>query len=129
MQHMKRLFIPIVIISIFSLFIVSCYYDNEEFLYPVIETTCDTTNVTYSVTIVTMMNNNCYSCHSNKTAAANGNNLRLENYSDVVYNSEKITSSIKQTGSTIPMPKNGSKIKSCYITQWDIWVRKGMINN
>jgi len=126
---MKRLYIPVAIISIFLLFCVSCYYDNEEALYPKIETTCDTTNVTYSGTIVTMMNNNCYSCHSNKTAADNGNNIRLENYSDVVFNSAKITTSIKHTGSTSPMPKNSSKIKSCYITQWDIWVRNGMINN
>jgi hypothetical protein len=27
------------------------------------------------------------------------------------------------------MPKNSSKIKSCSITQWDIWVRNGMPNN
>lgn len=126
---MKRLYIPIVTFSVFIFFFASCYYDNEEALYPKIETTCDTTNVTYSGTIVTMMNNNCYSCHSNNTAAAYGNNIRLENYSDVVFSSAKITTSIKHTGSTSPMPKNGSKIKSCYITQWDIWVRKGMVNN
>jgi len=123
---MKRLYI---IIFIFSLFIVSCYYDNEEALYPSIDSTCDITNVTYSVSIVTMMQNNCYSCHSNKTAAAYGNNIRLENYSDVVANSEKVTQSIKQTGSQFPMPKNGGKIKPCYITQWDIWVSQGMLNN
>ena len=126
---MKRLYINIVIISIFSLFFVSCYYDNEEALYPVIDTTCDTTNVTYSVTIVTMMNNNCYMCHSHTVAAANGNNIHLESYSDVVANSAQITQSIKHTGSITPMPKNGGKIKSCYITQWDIWVRNGMVNN
>jgi hypothetical protein len=123
---MKRLY---VIISILSLFIVSCYYDNEEALYPVIDTTCDLTNVTYGVSIVTMMNNNCYSCHSNKTAAAYGNNIRLENYSDVVGNSDKITQSIKRTGTASPMPKNGGKIKPCYISQWDIWVSQGMIND
>jgi hypothetical protein len=126
---MKRSIISLVIISIFLLFFVSCYYDNEEALYPVIDTTCDTTVVTYSGTIVTMMNNNCYMCHSNKTAAANGNNIRLESYTDVVANSAQITQSIKHTGSITPMPKTGGKIKPCYITQWDIWVRKGMVNN
>jgi len=126
---MKRLYITITIISVFLLFFASCYYDNEEALYPVIDTTCDTTSVTYSVTIVTMMSNNCYMCHSNKTAAANGKNIRLENYSDVVANSGQITQSIKHTGSIPPMPYNGGKIKSCYITQWDIWVRDGMIEN
>jgi hypothetical protein len=126
---MKRLFLPVVIISLFSLFFVSCYYDNEEALYPAIDTTCDTTTITFSGAIVNMMNNNCYTCHSNKTAAANGNNIRLQDYSDVVVRSNQVTQSIKHTGSTVPMPKNGGKIKTCYITQWDIWVRKGMINN
>jgi hypothetical protein len=126
---MKRLYILIVTFFVLILFFASCYYDNEEALYPKIDSTCDTTNVTYSVTIVTMMNDNCYSCHSNNTAAVNGNNIRLENYSDVVAGSAKITTSIKHTGSTSPMPKNGGKIKSCYIRQWDIWVRKGMVNN
>lgn len=126
---MKRILLSAGTFLIITLFFSTCYYDNEEALYPVIDTTCDTTNVTYSVTIVTMMNNNCYSCHSNKTAAAYGNNIRLEDYADVVASSAKTTTSIKHTGSTSPMPKNGGKIKSCYITQWDIWVRKGMVNN
>jgi hypothetical protein len=126
---MKRLYIFFVLVSMFPLFFVSCYYDNEEALYPAIETSCDTINITYSITIVSVMNNNCYSCHSNKTAAAYGNNIRLENYSDVVANSGQVTESIKHTGPLTPMPKNGGSIKSCSILQWDIWVKKGMINN
>lgn len=126
---MKRLYISIVIISISTLFLVSCYYDNEEALYPVIETSCDTTNVTYSGKIVSILNNNCYSCHSNKTSSAFGNNIRLENYSDVLANSVQITQSIKHIGPLTPMPNNGGKIKTCSISQWDIWVRDGMPNN
>lgn len=126
---MKRLYVPVVIISIFTLFFVACYYDNEEALYPSIDTTCDTTSVTFSTTIVSVMNNNCYSCHSNKTAASFGNNVHLENYADVVTNSLQVTVSIKHIGSLPPMPKSGGKIKSCSITQWDIWVRNGMPNN
>jgi hypothetical protein len=40
-----------------------------------------------------------------------------------------IAGSIKHTGSYSPMPKNGGKLKDCSITQFDIWVRKGMLNN
>ena len=126
---MKRFFIPGLITTIISLFFGSCYYDNEEALYPSIDSTCDTTFVTFSGTIVPIMSNNCYSCHSNNTAASSGNNIRLENYSDVVANSSRVTPAIKHTGSVSPMPKNGSKISSCSITQWDIWVRNGMVNN
>ena len=126
---MKRIYINIAVISIFLLFFVSCYYDNEEALYPGIDTTCDTTKVTYSVTIVSILNNSCYSCHSNITAPSYGNNIHLETYADVVANAVQISESIKHTGSISPMPKNGGMIKPCSITQFDIWVRKGMLNN
>ncbi len=126
---MKRFFIPALITAIITFLSFSCYYDNKEALYPSIDSTCDTTLVTYKVTIVQILSKDCYSCHSNSTAAAFGSNIRLENHSDVVANSARVTPAIKHTGSASPMPKNGSKISSCSITQWDIWVRNGMVNN
>lgn len=128
-MNMKRLYIALATIAIFSFFFVSCYYDTEEALYPAISNSCDTTNVTYSGTVVPIFSSNCYSCHSNKTAASNGNNIALENYADVVTNNVAISQSINQTGSIPPMPKNGGKIKACSITQFGIWVRNGMLNN
>lgn len=126
---MKRLYINITSACIFSIFFVSCYYDNEEALYPALNTSCDTTNVTFSGTIVSLLNNSCYSCHSNSTAASFGNNVRLQNYADVQTRAVSIAGSIKHTGSYSPMPKNGGQIKTCSIIQFDIWVRIGMPNN
>ena len=125
----KRLSISLSVLVIFLLLFVSCYYNNEEALYPVISNSCDTTNVTYNATVVPILSSNCYSCHSNKNAPANGNNIALENYADVVTNNVAISQSINQTGSIPPMPKNGGKINACSITQFDIWVKKGMLNN
>ena len=124
---MKRYFLPVLVI--FILFIVSCYYDNEETLYPSYSSACDTTSVTFSGTIAPILSNNCLSCHSNAAAATSGNNIRLENYADVVAKQPNITGSIKHIGIYSPMPKNGGKLKTCSITQWDIWVGKGMLNN
>ena len=126
---MKRLFISLSVLAIFLLLFVSCYYNNEEALYPVISNSCDTVNVTYNATVVPILSSNCYSCHSNKNAPSKGNNIALENYADVVTNNVAISQSINQTGSLSPMPKNGGKIKACSITQFDIWVKKGMLNN
>jgi hypothetical protein len=123
---MKRLFISLIIITIFSFFIVSCYYDNEEALYPSINSSCDTTNVTYSGTIVPILNNNCLGCHS---AAATGGSILLTTYAEVLASAPRITGSIKQLSGYSAMPKGGGKISSCSISQWDIWVRKGMLNN
>lgn len=126
---MKRSIINLAVFSAFLLIFVSCYYDSEEALYPQLSTSCDTTNVTFSGTIVSVLNNNCYSCHSNKTAASYGNNIHLEDYSDVVSNIDRVAGSVKHKTGFSAMPKNGGSIKSCSIDQLDIWVRNGMPNN
>jgi hypothetical protein len=123
---MKRILISLSAIAIFSMIFVSCYYDNEEALYPALSNTCDTTNVTYSGTIVPMLNNSCLTCHSN---ASTGGSILLNTYAEVVASAPRLTGSIKQLSGYSPMPKNGGKLKSCSITQWDIWVRKGMLND
>lgn len=125
-MNMKRLYLFLTIIAIFLLFFVSCYYDNEEALYPALSNACDTTNVTYSGTIVPILNNSCLGCHSN---AATGGSIVLTSYSAVVASGPRITGSVKQLPTFSPMPKNGGKIKACSISQWDIWVRSGMPNN
>lgn len=126
--NMRRLIIFLSIFALFQLIFSSCYYDNEEALYPSFNNACDTTNVTFSGVIVPILSNNCYSCHSNKTAASSGNNIRLENYSDVQAYTPKVIVSIKQTGQ-YTMPKNGGKLKACSITQFDLWIRNGMHDN
>jgi hypothetical protein len=115
-----------VVFFMLSFVVVSCYYDNEEALYPDLNTSCDTSNVNFGITITTLLDNSCYSCHSNTNAASRGNNIRLENYADVVSRVLSVAGSIKHTGSFSPMPKNGGRIKACSITQFDIWVRTGM---
>jgi hypothetical protein len=128
-MNMKRLITYFATIALISFFFVSCYYDNEEALYPILNSSCDTTNVTFSGSIVPILNNNCYSCHSNSTAARNGNNIPLQNYADVVARAASVIGSIKHTGSFSPMPKSGGLIKTCSISQFDIWIKKGMLNN
>jgi hypothetical protein len=123
---MKRLLISITVIAIILLFIVSCYYDNEEALYPSLSSSCDTTRVTYDTTIVTILKNNCYSCHSTANQAFGGS-ISLDSYASVITYESRLTAAIKQTGLK-PMPPSG-KLKQCSITQWDIWVKNGAQNN
>jgi hypothetical protein len=126
---MSRFIISLATIVIISLLSVSCYYDNEEALYPTLNTGCDTVNVTFIGTIAPILSDGCYSCHSNTAAAANGNNIRLENYADVQTRITSIIGSVKHAGSFVPMPKNGGQIKACSIAQIDIWVKNGMLFN
>ena len=126
---MKGFYVSIVTFFTILLLAASCYYDNEEALYPSVNAPCDTANVTFSGKIVPLLADNCLSCHSNATAASAGNGIRLENYADVQSRATAISGSINHSGTYSPMPKNGSKLKSCLITQFDIWVRNGTPNN
>ncbi|MBG0857913.1 MAG: hypothetical protein IQL11_00310 [Bacteroidales bacterium] len=126
---MKGSFQLIVTFVTFLLSATSCYYDNEEALYPSLNTACDTTNVTFSGKIVPMLANNCLSCHSNATAATSGNGIRLEDFADVRSQAAAISGAINHTGTYSPMPKNGSKLKPCLITQFEIWFKNGTPNN
>lgn len=126
---MKRSTTLLTTIILATFICASCYYDNEEALYPTLSSACDTLNVSFSGTIVPILANSCFSCHSNSTAASAGNNIHLENWTDVSAKATAIQGSIKHTGSFSPMPKNGGMIKACSINQFDIWVRAGMLNN
>lgn len=125
-RHFFSLFAPAIVVL---LLVFSCYYDSEEALYPSLSTSCDTLNVTFSTSVTSILNNNCWSCHSNTTAASSGGNIRLQNYADVKAQSTKIAGSVKHLQGYAAMPKNGGKIKDCSIRQFDIWVKNGMPNN
>lgn len=126
---MIRLKLKVTLIITILILCSSCYYDNEEALYPTYDISCDTILVTFSSDIVSMLASNCLSCHSNAAAAASGNSVRLEVYADVKANAVNIQSAIKHIGPLSPMPKNGGKLSDCLITKFDIWVRNGMPNN
>jgi hypothetical protein len=121
---MKRLIYTLAILTALS---VSCYYDSEESLYPDLGN-CDTTNVTYTGSILPLMENNCLSCHAANVSASRGGGINLQGYQNVFDFKESIVVSIKQTGPK-PMPKNASKLKACLIQQFDIWVAAGAPDN
>jgi len=122
---MKRLLPAFLLFTLISITLVSCYYDNEEALYPSPGSSCDTVNVTFSTKIVPILANSCLSCHSNATAASAGNNIRLQDYTDVKARATAVAGSVKHTGTYSPMPKNGGKLNACSIKLVDIWLRNG----
>jgi len=121
-------FLPAIILVVITI-CASCYYDNEELLYPSIGKSCETNNITFSTTITAILSNSCLSCHSNTTAATSGNNIRLQNYSDVQARAAAISGAVNHTGTYSPMPKNGGKINPCSIIQFDLWVSNGTPDN
>jgi hypothetical protein len=127
---MKKVILLLIVASA-SLFVLnSCYYDIESQLYPVGSTNCDTTNVTYSVTVTGILSANaCLSCHGG--TGASGGNIILDNYNSVKNYAQngKLYGSISHSPGYSPMPQGGNKLSSCNILKIKKWIDRGMLNN
>ncbi len=125
----------IVKIAIFVFVVISvasCYYDNKDQMYPqVVATACDTSSVTYSVTVKTILTNNCNGCHSTAAAASSGGGIALDTYTGVkaYVTNGKLYGSIAQNGTASPMPKNMAKLDNCTINKIAVWINRGALNN
>ena len=127
---MKKVII-IVSIAIAALFALnSCYYDIESQLYPVGSANCDTTNVTYSITIRSILQTySCLGCHSG--TGASGGNIILDNFNSVKTYAQngRLYGSINHAPGYVAMPQGGSKLSSCNILKIKKWIDLGMLNN
>ncbi len=121
---MKRIIVLLVIILVFS----SCYNRKAADLYPS-TTVCDTTSVTYSGTILPIMQQHCAisGCH---TGPGTANGLDYRQYSDlaVVASNGQLIPAIKHTGPD-PMPKDMPMLDACSINEIVRWVNEGYPNN
>jgi len=123
-----RIIIPLIFITV-TFF--GCYYDNEEYLYPQLDTACDTAAITYSISVRSVLDQNCLSCHSNNTAASLGGNIKLENYADVMSRADdgSLLGTVKHESGYSPMPKGASKLNDCSISIIQIWLNSGSPDN
>jgi hypothetical protein len=74
---MKKIHILFFLFSILALGLSSCYYDNEEELYPAV-ITCDTISVSYSSSVAPILTSSCNGCHS---SASPSGGVVLDSYS------------------------------------------------
>jgi hypothetical protein len=122
-----------VIILFLGIFLFSaCYYDKKDQVYPqVVVATCDTSNITYSVTVTNILNTSCNNCHGTASANISGGGILLSTYASVkpYITNGKLINSILQNGQASPMPKNMAKLDQCTINKLTLWVNKGALNN
>jgi mono/diheme cytochrome c family protein len=123
MKSRKSAFLALTLLLGFSL--SSCYYDNEEDLYPG-STSCDTSNVTYSNSVAPVFAANCNSCHSSGSPSGN---IITDNYTSVKANISRIRGAVNHQSGYSQMPQNGSKLPTCELTKIDVWINQGMPNN
>jgi hypothetical protein len=125
---MKYLFKIIITVFALSILLYGCYNNSEEYLYPNINTNCDTTNVTFSSTISSIISENCLSCHQGSNPEGG---IELSNYANVKIQADngKLLGTVQQLSGYSAMPKGAAKLSDCKINQIKIWINKGTQNN
>lgn len=83
---------------------------------------CDTNNITYKGTVFPILQAKCLDCHSGSNPEGN---LDFNNYDHVaiVAQNGALMGAINHEADFVAMPKDGSKLDDCSITQIGIWVR------
>ena len=130
----KNLWIyPIVLFFILSFQYCSKSEDTKVEIKPTPTDECDLTNVTFSVTVMNILSSDCTSCHS---ASNQSGGIRLDDYASVKAQASiaagsagSLMGAISHTAGNSPMPKNGSKLSDCKISQINKWIQNGMPNN
>jgi hypothetical protein len=124
----KSLFLHLMIPVAGVFLMPGCVWENEEELYPEAGI-CDTTDVSFSIDIVPILANNCYSCHSNLNAPSFAGGLSFEDHPDAARYSERITGAINHNEGFLPMPRGGNKLDPCSINLVEAWSSAGAPDN
>lgn len=122
---MKKRFV--ILFSVVML-LSSCYRDVEELLYPQ-NGACNTGGVTYSGTVVPLLQSyGCLGCHS---GGAPSGNISLQGYNNVkaAVQSGKLYGAISHAPGFSPMPQGGNKLSTCHISKIKAWIDAGFPNN
>lgn len=89
---------------------------------------CDTLNVTYSGTIVPLVQQRCQGCHSGATPQG-GLNLTSWSVLNALANDGRLAASVDHAPGAIPMPPSGPRLPDCNVRQFMIWIDAGAPNN
>ena len=91
---------------------------------------CDTTNVSYSIGVVPILQDNCYSCHGSGNTGGSGGIL-LQGYTNLLKWAMNgyLVGNVTHAPGYVPMPYDGNKLPDCEVNTIVAWVNKGALNN
>lgn len=90
---------------------------------------CDSTSVSYSSSIVPILQNKCVGCHT--TATSTNGFIALTGYADVqlVVQTGQLLGSVTHDPSYVAMPDGGPQLNNCEIAKIRNWINEGANNN
>ncbi len=120
MKHTAKTLLLVAVTLYFS----SCYYDSEEYLYPLSDIDCDTLDVTYANFVSNLLATNCNSCHS--ASAPSGNIITADrNNLQIIIDNGKLEGSLNHLPGFSPMPKGQNQLPACDLAKINAWLANG----
>ncbi len=115
-------------IAMFTIMVAvsSCSKQSEDKLQK--NNSCDTTNVTYSKDVLTIIKANCYSCHGDGEADGG---ISLDGYTNLKIHADAgdLEGTINHAPGFPPMPENNPQLSDCDINIITAWINAGSPNN
>lgn len=124
---MKQLFfILLVILAGFTA--TQCTYHNVEDQFGSLETSCDTSAVSYELHLAPVLQANCVSCHNSSNPSGG---MALGDHVGLVQaaNSGRLLGAVKHESGFSPMPQGAAPLADCEIAQLEAWISQGLKNN
>lgn len=124
----KTYILTSIFIAVLIVCFQSCYYDSEEYLFPELDSDCDTTDISYSGAVAPIISQSCLACHGNIPV---GTSIKLEEYSDLKTSVDNgsLIGSITHGSGYSPMPQGANKLDDCSISLIQLWIDSGASNN
>lgn len=106
----------------------SCYYDNEETLYPDSANCVAPLSPAFTADVLPILNLHCNNCHSGASASGG---IRLDTYANtmVYVNDGSLLGSVQHQSGFSAMPKNSAKLPACKIQTIENWIKTGSPDN
>ena len=114
------------VVGAFISYLSGCAKENGDRLGA--GTSCDTTNVKYSTQIVSILRDNCYSCHQGPGASSGFDLSNYEAFSGWAQSGYVIGDITHAAGFT-PMPYGLPMLSTCEINTILAWINQGTPNN
>ncbi len=121
-------YLPLVLLA--TLFLTSCYYDKEDVLYRFSQSNanCDTSIVTYALSVAPIMQSYCNTCHSTASPSGGWATDTHAGLSVIALNG-KLYGAVSHSIGFSAMPKGGNSLSTCDISKIKIWIGAGALNN
>jgi len=108
---------------------LACSSDNEP--APDEDSQCEIDSVTYSGTVVPILEANCYTCHDASNASAFAEGILLEGYENLMVqvNKGRLLGAIKHQPGFTAMPRNLPQLPDSIICKIEVWIEASAPEN